>query len=88
VRADAGADGRDRINEACAQSLAVCKALGWTRRANPNGGAIALGHPIGASGAVIATKALYELQRINGRYALVTMCIGGGQGIAVIFERL
>lgn len=77
-------------NEAfAAQSLAVCKALELDpARANPNGGAIALGHPIGASGAVIATKALYELQRINGRYALVTMCIGGGQGIAVIFERL
>jgi acetyl-CoA C-acetyltransferase len=57
-------------------------------KTNPNGGAVALGHPVGASGAVIATKALYELQRINGRYALVTMCIGGGQGIAAIFERL
>ena len=53
-----------------------------------NGGAIALGHPIGASGAVLATKALYELRRIGGRYALVTMCIGGGQGIAAIFERM
>jgi acetyl-CoA C-acetyltransferase len=57
-------------------------------KTNPNGGAIGLGHPIGASGAVIATKALYELERIGGRYALVTMCIGGGQGIAAIFERL
>jgi len=57
-------------------------------KTNPNGGAVALGHPIGASGAVIATKALYELERIGGRYALVTMCIGGGQGIATIFERL
>ena len=53
-----------------------------------NGGAIALGHPIGASGAVLATKALYELQRIGGRFALVTMCIGGGQGIAAVFERI
>ena len=55
---------------------------------NVNGGAIALGHPIGASGAAIATKAIYELHRSQGKYALVTMCIGGGQGIAVIFERL
>src|SRR5476649_2570519 len=58
------------------------------KKVNVNGGAIALGHPIGCSGAFIATKALYELQRSGGRYALVTMCIGGGQGIAVIFERL
>jgi len=77
-------------NEAfAAQALAVAKGLDLDpKRANPNGGAIALGHPVGATGAVIATKALYELQRIQGRYALVTMCIGGGQGIAVIFERL
>jgi acetyl-CoA C-acetyltransferase len=58
------------------------------KKTNPNGGAIALGHPIGASGAVLATKALYELQRTGGKLALVTMCIGGGQGIAAIFERL
>ena len=57
-------------------------------KVNPNGGAIALGHPIGCSGAFLATKAIYELHRIGGRYALVTMCIGGGQGIAAIFERL
>ena len=57
-------------------------------KTNPNGGAIGLGHPIGASGAFVATKALYELERIGGRYALVTMCIGGGQGIAAIFERI
>ena len=77
-------------NEAfAAQAIAVSKGLGLDmEKTNPNGGAIALGHPIGCSGAFIATKALYELQRINGRYALVTMCIGGGQGIAVIFERL
>ncbi|MBR9884895.1 acetyl-CoA C-acyltransferase family protein [Marinobacterium lacunae] len=77
-------------NEAfAAQALAVAKGLGLDmEKTNPNGGAIALGHPIGCSGAFIATKALYELQRIEGRYALVTMCIGGGQGIAVIFERL
>lgn len=77
-------------NEAfAAQALTVAKVLGLDPvKTNPNGGAIALGHPIGCSGAFIATKALYELQRINGRYALVTMCIGGGQGIAAIFERL
>lgn len=77
-------------NEAfAAQAIAVMRGLGLDpERTNPNGGAIALGHPVGCSGAFIATKALYELQRIGGRYALVTMCIGGGQGIAAIFERL
>lgn len=77
-------------NEAFAsQALAVSKGLGLDpAKTNVNGGAIAIGHPVGASGAVISTKALYELQRVNGRYALVTMCIGGGQGIAVIFERI
>ncbi|MGA1206596.1 MAG: beta-ketothiolase BktB [Litorivicinaceae bacterium] len=77
-------------NEAfAAQALAVAKGLGLDlTKTNPNGGAIALGHPVGCSGAFIATKALYELQRTGGRYALVTMCIGGGQGIATIFERL
>ena len=77
-------------NEAfAAQAIAVSRGLGLDpNKTNVNGGAIALGHPIGASGAVIATKALYELQRTGGRYALVTMCIGGGQGIAAIFERL
>lgn len=77
-------------NEAfAAQALAVMRGLGLDpSRTNPNGGAIALGHPVGCSGAFITTKALYELQRIGGRYALVTMCIGGGQGIAAIFERL
>jgi acetyl-CoA C-acetyltransferase len=57
-------------------------------KTNPNGGAIALGHPIGCSGAYLTVKALYELQRTGGRYALVTMCVGGGQGIAAVFERL
>ncbi|MDF2180630.1 acetyl-CoA C-acyltransferase family protein [Neptuniibacter sp. CAU 1671] len=77
-------------NEAfAAQAIAVAKGLGLDMdKTNPNGGAIALGHPVGCSGAFIATKALYELQRIQGKYALVTMCIGGGQGIAVVFERL
>jgi acetyl-CoA C-acetyltransferase len=76
-------------NEAFAsQAIAVSRGLELdSARTNPNGGAIALGHPIGASGAVLATKAIYELHRIAGRYALVTMCIGGGQGIAAIFER-
>lgn len=76
-------------NEAFAsQALAVQKGLGLDpAKTNPNGGAIALGHPVGCSGAFIATKAIYELQRTGGRYALATMCIGGGQGIAVIFER-
>jgi acetyl-CoA C-acetyltransferase len=77
-------------NEAfAAQAIAVSRGLELDMaKTNPNGGAIALGHPIGCSGAFIATKAIYELQRINGRYALVTMCIGGGQGIAAIFERV
>ncbi|MBP1628974.1 MAG: atoB [Holophagaceae bacterium] len=77
-------------NEAfAAQAIAVSRALGLDPvKTNPNGGAIALGHPIGASGAFIATKAVHELQRVQGRYALVTMCIGGGQGIAAIFERI
>jgi acetyl-CoA C-acetyltransferase len=75
-------------NEAfAAQALAVMKELDLPPdRTNPNGGAIALGHPIGASGAILAIKAIYELQRTGGRRALVTMCIGGGQGIAAIFE--
>ena len=77
-------------NEAfAAQAIAVSKGLGLDpAKTNVNGGAIALGHPIGCSGAFIATKAVYELQRTGGKYALATMCIGGGQGIAVIFERL
>jgi acetyl-CoA C-acetyltransferase len=77
-------------NEAfAAQAIAVLRGLGLDMsKTNPNGGAIALGHPIGCSGAFIATKAIYELHRTGGRYALVTMCIGGGQGIAAVFERL
>lgn len=77
-------------NEAfAAQALAVAKGLGLDlAKTNPNGGAIALGHPVGCSGAFIATKAIHELHRTGGQYALVTMCIGGGQGIAVVFERL
>ncbi len=75
-------------NEAfAAQACAVTQELGFDpAKVNPNGSGISLGHPIGATGALITVKALHELQRINGRYALVTMCIGGGQGIAAIFE--
>lgn len=75
-------------NEAfAAQALTVAKVLELDpAKTNPNGGAIALGHPIGGTGAIIATNALHELKRINGKYALVTMCVGGGQGIAAIFE--
>ena len=77
-------------NEAFAvQAMSVSQSLGFdSAKTNPNGGAIALGHPVGATGSIITVKALYELQRINGRYALVTMCIGGGQGIAAVFERI
>ena len=77
-------------NEAFAvQAMAVTRDLGLDpARVNPNGGAVALGHPIGATGCILTVKALYELQRTQKRYALVTMCIGGGQGIAAIFERL
>jgi acetyl-CoA C-acetyltransferase len=77
-------------NEAfAAQACAVTRQLGLDpAKVNPNGSGISLGHPIGATGAIITVKALYELQRIQGRYALVTMCIGGGQGIAAIFERV
>ena len=76
-------------NEAfAAQACAVMKDLGADpAKVNPNGSGISLGHPVGATGAIITVKALYELERIGGRYALVTMCIGGGQGIAAIFER-
>jgi len=77
-------------NEAfAAQALTVSKQLGFDpAKVNPNGGAIALGHPVGATGGYITAKAIHELHRVQGRYALVTMCIGGGQGIAAIFERV
>jgi acetyl-CoA C-acetyltransferase len=77
-------------NEAfAAQALAVNKALGFDpAKVNPNGGAIALGHPVGATGCILAVKALYELERTGGKTALVTMCIGGGQGIAIALERM
>src|SRR5262245_48372203 len=78
------------VNEAfAAQALAVIRDLGLPRdHTNPNGSGISLGHPIGATGCILTVKALYELHRAGGRYALVTMCIGGGQGIAAIYERL
>jgi len=77
-------------NEAfAAQACAVAKDLGFPpEKVNPNGSGISLGHPVGATGAIITIKALYELQRTGGRYALATMCIGGGQGIAAVFERV
>ncbi|QVM89396.1 acetyl-CoA C-acyltransferase family protein [Pseudomonas entomophila] len=77
-------------NEAFAsQACAVSRALGFDpEKVNPNGSGISLGHPVGATGAIIATKAIHELQRVQGRYALATMCIGGGQGIAIVFERV
>ncbi len=78
------------LNEAfAAQACAVAKDLGFDpEKTNPNGSGISLGHPVGATGTMLTVKALYELKRIGGRYALVTMCIGGGQGIAAIFERV
>ncbi len=77
-------------NEAfAAQALGVNKELGMNpAKVNPNGGAIALGHPIGATGCLLTVKAMYELHRTGGRYGLITMCIGGGQGIAAIIERM
>jgi acetyl-CoA C-acetyltransferase len=78
------------VNEAfAAQALAVVRELGLPpERTNPNGSGISLGHPVAATGAILTVKSLYELQRTGGRYALVTMCIGGGQGIAAVFERV
>jgi acetyl-CoA C-acetyltransferase len=78
------------LNEAfAAQALGVIRELGLPEdRPNPNGSGISLGHPIGATGTILAVKTVYELQRTGGRYGLATMCIGGGQGIAAIFERM
>ncbi|HSK92264.1 MAG TPA: acetyl-CoA C-acyltransferase family protein [Euzebyales bacterium] len=91
-RADLKVDDLDTIelNEAfAAQALAVMRDLSLPEdRTNPNGSGISLGHPIGATGAVLTVKALHELERVDGRYGLVTMCIGGGQGIAAVFERM
>ena len=76
------------VNEAfAAQALAVVRDLGLPpEKTNPNGSGVALGHPLGATGAILTVKALHELRRIGGRYAVVSMCIGGGQGIAAAFE--
>jgi acetyl-CoA C-acetyltransferase len=91
-RADLKLDDIDlfEVNEAfAAQALAVARELGLPPdRTNPNGSGISLGHPIGATGAILTVKALYELRRTGGTYALVTMCIGGGQGIAAVFARM
>ncbi|MGB6582400.1 MAG: acetyl-CoA C-acyltransferase family protein [Streptosporangiaceae bacterium] len=91
-RADLKVDDIDvfEVNEAFAsQALAVARELGLPpERTNPNGSGISLGHPVAATGAILVVKALYELRRTGGRYALVTMCIGGGQGIAAVFERI
>ncbi|MGQ0598858.1 acetyl-CoA C-acyltransferase family protein [Aquabacterium sp.] len=77
-------------NEAfAAQACAVSKEMGFpNEKTNPNGSGISLGHPVGGTGAILVTKAIYELQRTGGRYALITMCIGGGQGIAMVIERV
>ena len=77
-------------NEAfAAQALGVNKELGLDpAKVNPNGGAVALGHPIGATGAILTVKCMYELHRTGKRYGLITMCIGGGQGIAAVIERM
>jgi hypothetical protein len=82
-------DERKTTNEAfAAQACAVTRELDLDPLiVNPNGSGISLGHPVGGTGAIITTKAVFELHRIGGRYALVTMCIGGGQGIAAVFER-
>ena len=78
------------LNEAFASVAAACsKVLGFdVEKTNPNGGAIALGHPVGATGAILTVKLMYELERSKGRFGLVSLCIGGGQGIATIFERV
>ena len=77
------------VNEAfAAQAIAVAQDLDIpAEKLNPNGSGISLGHPVGATGVIIAEKAISELERTSGRYAVVTMCIGGGQGIAALFER-
>lgn len=92
ARAGIGLDAIDVIesNEAfAAQACAVANALAFDpAKVNPNGSGISLGHPVGATGAILTVKTLYELERIDGRYGLITMCIGGGQGIAMVIERI
>ena len=77
-------------NEAfAAQAAAVSKVLGFDpEKVNPNGSGVSLGHPVGATGTILTVKAIYELKRIGGKYALITMCIGGGQGIALVIENV
>jgi acetyl-CoA C-acetyltransferase len=77
-------------NEAfAAQAAAVAKVLGFDpEKVNPNGSGVSLGHPVGATGVILTVKAIYELKRIGGKYGLITMCIGGGQGIALIIENV
>ncbi len=77
-------------NEAfAAQAMAVAQELGFpAEKVNPNGGAVGMGHPVGATGAILTVKTMYELERTGGRYGLITLCIGGGQGIALIIERV
>ena len=77
-------------NEAfAAQACGVAQELGFDpEKTNPNGSGIGLGHPVGATGAIITVKCMYELERTGGRYGLITMCIGGGQGIALVIERV
>jgi acetyl-CoA C-acetyltransferase len=91
-RAGLTADDMDviELNEAFASVAAACsQELGLDpEKVNPNGGAIALGHPIGATGAILTVKLMYELERRQGRFGLVSLCVGGGQGIASIFERV
>ena len=91
-RAGLTADDMDvnEINEAFAAVACTCiKELGLdAAKTNPNGGAVALGHPVGATGAILAVKLMYELERIQGRYGLISLCIGGGQGITSIYERM
>ena len=74
---------------ATAQAAAVAKVLGFDpEKVNPNGSGVSLGHPVGATGCIMTVKAVYELKRIGGKYGLITMCIGGGQGIALVIENV
>ena len=90
-RANLSADQMDVIESNEAFAAQACAVIGELKldsaRVNPNGGAVALGHPLGATGAIITIKAMYELERIGGRYGLITLCVGGGQGIAMVIER-
>ncbi len=91
TRANLTADQMDVIESNEAFAAQACAVIGELKldpaRVNPNGGAVALGHPLGATGAIVTIKAMYELQRIGGKYGLITLCVGGGQGIAMVIER-